>query len=546
MFGFTSNRRLSRDITAGAFALTFLTAGVATAQIRTSAGALEGLPADEAGVRAYLGIPYAAPPIGALRWQAPRPVAPWQGVRKATAFGARCVQARIFDDMVFRDEPSEDCLHLNVWTPAVPGMSGLPVMVWIHGGGFQAGSGSEPRQDGARLARKGVVVVTFNYRLGVFGFLAHPELTKASGRASSGNYGLMDQVAALQWVKDNIKAFGGDPRSVTIFGESAGSFAVSSLMASPLAKGLFQRAIGESGAFFNAPGGLLAPRTLAEAEQLGATFAESVGAASLAALRDKPAEELLAAAMRGDGFRFSPTVDGHVIPRAVPVIYAEARQARVPLLAGWNADEVRKGVVLAKPTAESFTADVRKRFGDQADAILRVYPASTDAEALESAAALASDGFIGYSTWKWIETHARTGSSPVFRYSFDRKIPVPPGTAVNGTPVTSADVGARHAGEIEYVFGTLDSSPQVPWDAADRKLSDQMMTYWANFARSGDPNGPAVPAWPRYDGAANSPVLHLDTEVHSAPDANRARYEVLDALATQHGPSSRRGQRRDQ
>ena len=524
-------RAFSRDVASLFCVLTILMAGRGMAQVRTGAGPVEGLPAGDDGVRAYLGIPYAAPPVGALRWQAPRPVTPWQGVRKATAFGARCVQGRIFNDMVFRDEPSEDCLHLNVWTPAMPGLSGLPVMVWMHGGGFQAGSGSEPRQDGGRLARKGVVAVTLNYRLGVFGFLAHPELTKASGHAASGNYGLMDQIAALKWVENNIAAFGGDPHNVTIFGESAGSFAVSGLMASPLAKGLFRRAIGESGAFFNVDGGVLAPRALADSERLGMAFGEAIGAASLAALREKPAQELLDAVMRGDGFRFSPTIDGYVVPRAVPAIYAEGKQARVPLLAGWNADESRMGVVLARPTAESFSADVRKRFGDQADAILESYPAGSDAEALESAAALASDQFIGYATWKWIETHAKTGGSPVYRYSFDRKIPVPPDMAVNGRPVTSSDVGARHAGEIEYVFGTLDSSPAVPWDAADRKLSDLMMTYWANFARSGDPNGPTVPAWPRYDGSASKPVLHLDTEVRAAPDANRARYELLDALA---------------
>jgi para-nitrobenzyl esterase len=409
-------------------------------------------------------------------------------------------------------------------------------MVWIHGGGFQAGSGSEPRQDGARLARKGVVVVTFNYRLGVFGFLAHPELGKASGHGASGNYGLMDQVAALRWVARNIAALGGDPRSVTIFGESAGSFAVSGLMASPLAKGLFQRAIGESGAFFSAVGGVLGTKDLAESERLGVSFAESVGAPTLAALRARPAQELLEAAMRGDGFRFSPTIDGHVVPQPVPAVYAEGRQAKVPLLAGWNADEVRRDVVLAKPTAESFTQDVRTRFGAAADAVLKVYPAGSNAEAVESAAALASDGFIGYATWMWVQSHAMTGGSAVYRYSFDRKIPVPPDTQVKGVRLTSADVGARHAGEIEYVFGTLDSSPSVPWEAADRALSDLMMTYWTNFARSGDPNGPTVPAWPRYDGAASQPVLHLDTEIRSAPDANRARYELLDAAATKAPP----------
>ena len=228
-----------------------ITSGIAGAQVKTESGAVEGTTSPDARVRIYRGIPFAAAPVGELRWQAPRPVAPWQGVRKATAFGNRCMQAPIFSDMIFRDEVSEDCLYLNVWTPAKAGTERLPVMVWIYGGGFQAGSASEPRQDGEKLAGKGVVVVSFNYRLGVFGFFAHPELTKESGHDASGNYGLLDQVAALQWVKKNIAAFGGDPGKVTIFGESAGSFAVSALMASPLSQGLFHRAIGESGAFFN-------------------------------------------------------------------------------------------------------------------------------------------------------------------------------------------------------------------------------------------------------------------------------------------------------
>jgi para-nitrobenzyl esterase len=403
-------------------------------------------------------------------------------------------------------------------------------MVWIHGGGFHAVSGSEPRQDGAILARKGVVVVNFNYRLGVFGFLAHPELTKASGTGASGNYGLMDQVAALRWVKANISAFGGDPGAVTIFGESAGSFSVSALTASPLTAALFQRAIGESGAFFNPGEGTLAPKNLAESERAGQAFAESLGAASIDALRAKPAADLLAASQGGPLRGFAPTIDGYVLPRPMPEIYGEGKQHRVALLAGWNADELRQGIVVSNTSREQLVAAVRARYGNRADVVLNAYPMTTEAEALESAAALVSDQFVGYATWKWIETHARTGESPVYRYSFDRKIPVAPGTTVNGRTVTSADVGARHAGEIEYVFGTLAASPAVPWEAADRALSEQMMTYWSNFARTGDPNGPGLPPWPRYDRATNAPVLHLDVETRSAPDRNHARYELLDAL----------------
>lgn len=505
-----------------------LTPDVVTAQVKTTAGLVQGTTADDGRIRIYKGIPFAAPPVGELRWQAPRPATPWQGVRDATAFGSRCVQGQIFADIVFTDK-SEDCLNLNIWTPAKTADDRLPVMVWIHGGGFQAGSGAEPRHDGMAFARKGVVLVSVNYRLGVFGFFSHPELTRESGHNASGNYGMLDQVAALKWVHDNIGAFGGDPGNVTIFGESAGSMAVNALMASPLARGLFHKAIGESGAFFpRGPGGLsLTP--LAQSEERGVKFAAALGAESLAALRAKPADEILQLALKTQPW-FSPNQDGYFLPESVAAIFAAGKQAQVPLLAGWNADESRAGVVLGKqkPTAQSFADDTRKRFGDQADAVLKAYAASTDAEALESAAALASDLFIGYATWKWVETHQKTGGAPVYRFSFDRKIPVPADHKVNGFPATARDVGARHAGEIEYVFGALKLSlPNVPWEESDRKLSDTMTTYWSNFARTGDPNGDGLPKWSRYDD--KHLVLHLDEAVSELQDARRARYEALDA-----------------
>ena len=505
--------------------------GAAAAQVKTDAGPVEGGISADGRVRAFKGIPFAAPPVGDGRWKAPGPVAPWAPARKAIAFGPRCPQGRIFGDMVFRDEMSEDCLYINVWTPAAKAGEKLPVMFWIHGGGFQAGSASEPRQDGEQLARKGVVVVSANHRLGVFGFLAHADLTKESGRNASGNYGLLDQIAALQWVRNNIGAFGGDPGNVTIFGESAGSFAVSALLASPLAKGLVHRAIGESGAFFTL-GGPLAPKTRAASEEVGAKFAAGLGAADLVWLRAQSMDDVLQAALKAPWF--GPTVDGYVLPRTVAEIYAAGQHNAVPLLAGWNADEIRSSVTMAKvkPTAASFAADTRKRFGPAAEPILKAYAASTDAEAIESAAALANDTFIGYATWKWIQAHAAAGRTPVYRYSFDRKIPVAPDTKVNGVVATANDIGARHAGEIEYVFGTLDSIANVAWSKEDRTLSDQIMSYWANFARSGDPNGKGLPAWPKYDAASGAGVQHLDTTIAARNDPFRARYEALDAVAT--------------
>jgi para-nitrobenzyl esterase len=383
-----------------------LGAGEAMAdQVRTKDGVLEGT--TEPGLRVFRGIPYGAPPLGDLRWREPQPVAPWKDVRKATDFGARCMQGPIFDDMVFRDQPSEDCLYLNVWTPARSAGEKLAVMFWIHGGGFQAGSASEPRQDGARLAGKGVVVVSLNYRLGVFGFLAHPELTKESGRGASGNYGLLDQVAALRWVRDNVAAFGGDPGNVTIFGESAGSFAVSALMASPLARGLFQRAIGESGAYLGPSTGLELSSLAAE-EAKGSRWAASIGAGSLSALRGKTADEILQPALEVRP-EFNPTVDGYVLPRHPEALYAAGEQAHVPLLAGWNADESRAEVVLArtKPTATSFVAQIHLEFGPAADSVLAAYPAASDAEAL---ARTGDPNGPGLPTWP---PHKGTQGQPV-------------------------------------------------------------------------------------------------------------------------------------
>jgi para-nitrobenzyl esterase len=518
-----------------AMAALMLTGGATAAnEVHVSSGVLEGTAGKNPGVRVFLGIPYAAPPVGDLRWKAPQPVASWTGVREADHFGARCTQASVFSDMVFRDTgTSEDCLYLNVWTPAQSARERLPVMVWIYGGGFQAGATSEPRQDGEVLAAKGVVVVSMNYRLGVFGFYSHPELTKESGHDASGNYGLMDQVEALRWVRQNIEAFGGDPAKVTIFGESAGSFSVCALMASPLAHGLFARAIGESGAFF---GNTLAAKTLTKSEQQGVKFAAAQKAESLAALRAIPAEKLLAAARSvGGGFGFGPSIDGYFLPSTALEIYAAGKQSQVPLLAGWNADEGSYQVLTAKEkmTAAKFATQLHDKFGNDEATVLKLYPVGSDDEALRSAKDLAGDQFIAYSTWKWIEMQRQTGGNPVYRYLFGRVRPSPPEAMVNGVP--ASQFGATHASEIEYVFGALDSNKNYVWPPADYKLSELIETYWTNFAKTGDPNGPAVPKWPANASRDGYQVMHLDVNPHAAPEVHRDRYQFLDGFYKKTG-----------
>jgi para-nitrobenzyl esterase len=485
--------------------------------VKVDTGRVKGTLAN--GVAVFKGIPFAAPPVGALRWKAPRPAPHWPGVRNALEFGPRCMQGNIYDDMIFRDKgPSEDCLYLNVWTPAASAKAHVPVMVWIYGGGFAAGAASEPRQDGENLARKGVVVVSMNYRLGIFGFFAHAELAKESDRNASGNYGLLDQTAALEWVQRNIAGFGGDPRNVTIFGESAGSFSVSAQMASPLAQGLFQRAIGESGAFFS----LHPPQTLAATQEADRKFAESIGAHSLADLRAMPAADLLAAATKPNTVRFSPDIEGYFLPRSVPEIFASGQQSHVPLLAGWNHDEGGYRTIFEKdePTAAHFVAFAKTRFGDKADEFLKLYPAGTDEQAKRSAQDFAGDQFIAFATWKWIEMQGATGHATVYRYEFDDAPPAP----VNGEAH-----GAYHSAEIEFVFGNL-AFKDLPWRPQDKALSDLMSTYWSNFAKTGDLNGPSLPHWPAYNAEASYPVMHLDASSQAAPDEHRARYEFLDNL----------------
>ena len=473
--------------------------------VKTGSGSVSGVAGSSASVRVYKGIPFAAPPVGDLRWKAPKAPAPWSGVRQADKFGATCMQTPYAENSPYHAaaEPvSEDCLYLNVWTAAKSSKDRRPVMVWIHGGALTRGSGSTPVYDGDNLAQKGVVVVTINYRLGVFGFLAHPELTKESDRNASGNYGFLDQIAALEWVQQNIANFGGDPKRVTIFGESAGSWAVNVLTASPLAKGLFVRAIGESGAEFARVG------ALAAAEQAGLRFQKAAGADSIAALRAKPAADL----MKVPGGGSAPVVDGYLLPKNVRSIYADGKQNDVALLIGSNANE---GTAFASPNvrAESFKAQAKSRYGDLADAYLKIYPASTDAEAKVSSADAMRDQTFGWEMRTWARMQSKTGKSKVYLYYFSK---VPPGEF-------GAKLGAYHASEIAYVFENVQGGAPV-----DKKLSDEMSSYWVNFAATGDPNGKALPKWPVFVEKTEL-AMGLGEKVEAMPAPHKDALDFLDA-----------------
>jgi para-nitrobenzyl esterase len=505
------------------------TAGKPDKQVRTANGMVEGT-LEKSGVLSFKGIPFAAPPVGDLRWKEPQPAKNWEGVLKADHFGPRAMQMNIFGDMAFRSSGmSEDCLYLNVWTPSVKPKTLLPVLVYFYGGGFVAGDGSEYRYDGESMAAKGMVALTVNYRLGVFGFLAHPELSRESPYHGSGNYGVLDQAAALRWVQQNIKAFGGDPKRVTIAGESAGSISVSALMASPLSKDLIAGAIGESGSLL----GALPAVPLEKGEATGVEFAKSVGAASLAELRAMPAQKLSTAALQFGPFRFSMTIDGHFFPKDPYAIYEAGEQAHVPLLAGWNSAEVNYFLVMGtnKPTVDNFKKAVEKLYGDQAEEVLAQYHAPTDDEVQAVATDLASDRFISFSTWKWIDLQARTGGRPVYRYLFSRVRP-----AKRSGGKEAPQQGAAHASEIEYALGNLDSNKTYAWTDDDYKVSRTMQTYFANFIRTGDPNGGGLPAWPALNGSPGSRVMHIDVNTGAEPEAHRGRYLLLDKTAASKAP----------
>lgn len=457
------------------------------------------------------------------------------------------MQRPVFGDMNFRSPGmSEDCLYLNVWAPAEPGAGGRPVLVYFYGGGNIAGDSSEPRYDGSALAERGILVVTVNSRLNVFGFLAHPELSRELPHGASGNLGYLDQVEALRWVQANIAAFGGDPARVTIAGESAGSVAVSAHLVSPLSKDLLAGAIGSSGSIL----GAMPPVPLGQAEAAGAAFAAHLKAPSLAALRDLDAGTLLEATALPHAPAWTATLDGFFLPDDPAALYVTGQQARVPLLVGWNSEEMNHDWLLRgeAPTPGAFARALRLRFGDRADALLQVYPATTDEEAAQAATDLASDLFIGHSTWRWAELHRATSGQPVFRYLYahprppmspavQHKVPGLAGGLMDrqdaDLPALPTPRGAVHSADIEYFMGNLSTNEVYAWSAQDTALSDLMQACYVQFVKAGDPNRPGLPQWPPFSAGSEEAVMHLDVRPEAGPEIHRERHLLLEAVQGQ-------------
>jgi para-nitrobenzyl esterase len=489
------------------------TAAMAANSVKVGGGLVEGT--FENGLAVYRGIPFAAPPVGDLRWRAPQLAAKWQGVLRADKFGARCMQGG-----AQTPDMSEDCLYLNVWSPAKSAGDRVPVLVWIYGGGFSGGATSIPTYSGEQLAKRGVVLVSIAYRVGPFGFLAHPGLSAETNNHISGNYGLLDMIAGLQWIQKNIAAFGGDPRRVTIFGESAGGIAVSMLCASPLAKGLFHGAISQSGGSFGPPrvGGMPGENMvrLADAERAGEAYAKSAGASSIEALRKLPADQVMAATKGQRGMSW-PIVDGCVIPDDQYKLYQAGRYNDTPILVGYNSDEGISFSVARTP--EAYVKYVRDRFGPHADNLLKLYPVGA-AAVTKPARDLMRDAAFGWHTWIWARLHSQAGKSKVFYYCFDQHPPHPPGSP-------EEDHGSPHGLDVPYVFQHLGEL-KPPATTADQMISDAMATYWTNFAKRGDPNGAGVPNWPPFSDA-KPVVMVLSQPPHTGPVPSEVALKGLDA-----------------
>ena len=510
-------------------------------QTKIENGIIEGNFDTKTGIQKYFGVPFAKPPVGDLRWKAPKPLDNWKGIKQTKKFGPRPVQADIFGDMESRsDGLSEDCLYLNVWTPAKRNTKDLPVLVYYYGGGFVAGDASEPRYDGESMAQKGIVVVTVNYRLNIFGCLALPELSAEAPYKASGNYGLLDQVAALKWVQKNIAAFGGNPKKVTIAGESAGSISVSELMASPLSKNLIASAIGESGAAINPT---MAPVPLAEAEKTGSDFINKAGFTTLAELRKLSTKEVYEIYTESKRFGFPAVIDGYFLTADLPKIFEEKKQAMVPLLAGWNSAEI-PGIAFMQGmpfTEENFIKKVKQTYPKDFEEVLKLWPHGSAKEVERSATDLASQRFISYSTWKWLDLQINNSSQPVYRYLFSRMRPplidknlaegLADGTAKKDSNAFKMPelIGAPHASEIEYCMGNLQSNKNYNWTEDDYKVSKTMENFFANFIINGNPNGADLPEWPAAKpGDKNPEVMNIDVDPKVMKATGDAQFQFLD------------------
>lgn len=506
-------------------------------QIKTNDGIIEGV--NDSGIKVFKGVPFAAPPTGNLRWKAPQPTVKWEGIRSAKEFGPNPMQESLFGDMNFGTKKmSEDCLYLNIWTPAKTMNEKLPVFIYFNGGGLIGGSGSEPRYAGLSLARRGIVSITANYREGIFGFFAHPQLSKESSYKGSGNYGFMDQAAAIKWVKDNIAAFGGDPDKITIMGESAGSMSVSALMASPLSRNLIHQAMGSSGSVLSFSN----IATLAEAEKAGVETVKRLGYKSIKDLRKLSAEDLLKKA----SIRNIPTadVDGYFFTEQPMETYKKGKQAQVACLIGNNSAEMDPAFILRgkSATIANLKSNIESLYKIPADTLLSLYGINNDSDIMKvQGFQLAGDAFIVYSTWKWINLLKNTNTQPVYRYMFCRPRPdmlmkdKVAGLAggvqdkKEGMPEPRKTPGAVHSADIEYSMGNLSTNEVYAWDADDYKVSDIFESYYANFIKTGNPNGLGLPEWTPVNGQDVDPVMYIDVNTYQKIDPKmKKRYEYID------------------
>ena len=519
----------------------FLTIGASAQdapQAQTRSGILEGI--NESGIKVFKGVPFAAPPVGNLRWAAPQPVQKWDGIRKADEFGPNPMQENVFGDMMFGTKKmSEDCLYLNIWTPAKTMDEKLPVFIYFNGGGLMAGSGSEPRYAGLSMARRGIVAITANYREGIFGFFAHPQLSKETSYKGSGNYGFLDQAAAIKWVKDNISAFGGDPDRITIMGESAGSMSVSALMASPLTRNLISQAMASSGSVLGSRPVL----SLKEAEEAGVETTKRLGCKSIKDLRALSADEL----MKRAAVKSVPSynIDNYFFTEQPAETYAKGEQAQVPCLIGNNSSEMVPAYILqGKPaTIENLKPIVEKAFNVSADKLLPMYGINTDADIMKLPGyQLAGDMFIAYATWKWMDVQQQTCSKPVYRYVFCRPRPdmvmknKEAGLAggvqdkKSDAPAAPKIPGAIHSADIEYEMGNLSTNNVFAWNADDYAVSDIFESYYANFIKTGNPNGLGLPEWTPINGQAVAPVMQIDVKTYLKADPQMEnRYKLIDS-----------------